>query len=365
MGASPARQNDGASLPRRAVCTFIAGPVIAGRDACQVLRRRGVSGPLRNRGGLVVRLSLLLGALAVADTDTLARVGPLTIDADRFRQRAALVSALAWPELGATWAEQRRRFLTDVLIPELLFALAAEREPAALPAARNRALARALTAALDADAARDTPDEGDVRDYRARHESEFVTPRALSLWRILVASAPEARALIAELRAPTPAAFSRLARERSIDHATHMRAGNLGQVRADGQTEMPELRVAPALFEAADRVQDGQLVPEPVREGEAFAVIWRRASHPAHAESVADVTAFISARLMEERAGEAHRTLLDRLRREQLGEHHPERLVAIVPSFPEPGSPARRHPAVLADGVPPRLLPEPTDRGLR
>jgi peptidyl-prolyl cis-trans isomerase C len=342
---------------------MMGGPEPAAPGAREVLRRWCARAPLRRRRGLSLPLSLLLGGVAVADTATLAQVGPLAIDAARFRQRAALVSALEWPELGATWPEQRRRFL-DVLISELLLTLAAEREPSALPTAPSRALARTLTAALDADAARAVPEEAEVRAYHARYQSEFVTPRALGLWRILLGSEAEARAVIAELRVPTTAAFSRLARERSTDHATHMRAGNLGQVQADGQTQIPELRVAPALFEAADRVRDGELVPEPVREGEAFAVVWRRASHPARAESIAQATPFITARLIEERAAAAHRELLEALRREHLGEYHPERVAAIPPSFPEPGG--RRPPgAAPAGSEPPRLVPEPTDRGLR
>jgi peptidyl-prolyl cis-trans isomerase C len=341
-----------------------AGFGLASPGAREVLRRRFARTPLRRRRGLCLPLGLLLGGVAVADTASLAQVGPLAIDVARYRQRAALVSALEWPELGATWPEQRRRFL-DVLTAELLLTLAAEREPAALPTARDRALARTLTAGLDADAARATPDEAEVRAYHTRHQSEFVTPRALSLWRILLGSEAEARAVIAELRTPTPAAFSRLARERSTDHATHMRAGNLGQVRADGQTQMPELRVAPALFEAADRVRDGELVPEPVREGEAFAVVWRRASHPARVESIAEASAVISARLSEEHAAAAHRALLQALRREHLGEYHPERVAAVSPRFPERGGPPRRFGAAPVGNEPPRLVPQPTDRGLR
>lgn len=336
---------------------------MAGARAREVRRRR-FARPLLHRGGSA-SLALLLGGVAVADTAPIAEVGPVAIDADRFRQRAALVSALEWPELGATWPAQRRRFLEDVLIAEALLTLAAERERPALPPARDRALARTLTAALDAEAAGVAPDEAELRAYYARHASEFVAPRALALWRILLASEAEARAVIAELRVPTPAAFSRLARERSTDHATHMRAGNLGQVSADGQTEMPELRVATALFEAADRVRDGELVPEPVREGDAFAVVWRRASRPARAESLAAATPFITRRLMDERAAAAQRELLERLRREHLAAYHPERVAAYEPSFPESGGPLRRPGAATREGAPVRLVPQPTERGLR
>jgi peptidyl-prolyl cis-trans isomerase C len=314
----------------------------------------------------LVPLSLFCAGLALADTAPLARVGSLEIDAPTFRARAARVAELDWSELGATWPEQRRRFLDEVLIPEALLSLAAEKGPPALPPARDRALCDALTAALMTEAARVTPSDAELRAEQTRLESELSTPRALSLWRILLPTEADARALIAELATPTVAAFSRLARERSIDHATHMRAGNLGQVGADGQTRVPELRVSPALFAAADQAKDGELVREPVREGEAFAVVWRRASQPEQRVSLAASASLIQARLAEQRAAAARGTLLETLRRERVTDYHPERLAGYEARFPEPARLTRRPASAPAAGTAPaRFLPELTDRGLR
>jgi hypothetical protein len=330
------------------------------RDAAYARASRAFGG----QGGWLGLLAIFWAGLAVADSAVLARIGPLAIDAATFRERASRVARLEWPELGATWLEQRRRFLDDVLIPEALLALAAEREQPGLPRARDLALAGTLTAALAAEASRAVPSDADVLAYYTRHQSELSTPRTLTLWRILLPSEADARAVITELAAPTSAAFSRLARERSIDHATHMRAGNLGQVAADGQTRVPELRVSPALFAAADRVADGELVSEPVREGDAFAVVWRRASQPGRSSSPADAAPLIAARLAEQRAAAERGALLDRLRQAHLGEYHPERVSAFEPRFPEPGVPLGRRDAA-PPSAPPRLLPELTDRGLR
>jgi peptidyl-prolyl cis-trans isomerase C len=292
-------------------------------------------------------------------------VGSIAIEAAEFRRRAARVAALDWRELGAAWPEQRRRFLEQVLIPEALLTLAAERLPDASPPARDRVLARTLAAALSDEAARAVPSDADVRAYRARHEAEFGTPRSLGIWRILLATESEARAVISQLAPPTPDAFSRIARERSLDRATNMRAGNLGLVAADGQTAVPELRVSPALFAAAERVDDGALVPEPVREGDAFAVVWRRTSRAATALPATEVSATIAARLAEQRAAAAQDALLERLRREQLSEHHPERVSDYEPRFPAARDRAARSPVTPDSNRAPRLLPEPSDRGLR
>jgi hypothetical protein len=305
----------------------------------------------------------LLAQLAVADTDTLAHVGSLAIDAATFQRRGALVAALQWSELGDTWREQRRRFLDDVLVAEGLLSLAAEQAPVALPRSRDRALARSLEADLLAEVSRVSVSEADVAAYSARFRGELETPRTLSLWRILLASEADARAVIAQLTPLTEAGWSRVARERSTDRATNMRAGNLGRVAADGQTHMPELRVSPALFAAADRVKDGELVASPVGEGDAFAVVWRRASHPARQPPGA-AAAVIAARLSEQRFAAARGRLLETLRRAHLGDYQPELLVSVEPNFPEPGAPLPRLGADL-EARPVRLLPQVTDRGLR
>jgi peptidyl-prolyl cis-trans isomerase C len=221
-----------------------------------------------------------------------------------------------------------------------------------------------LEAALVSEASRAAPSDADVAAFRERYRGELDAPRTLSLWRILLASEADARAVIAQLSPPTEAAWSRLARERSTDRATHMRAGNLGRVAADGQTHMPELRVLPALFAAADRVQDGELVGVPVPEGDGFAVVWRRASQPARESSPAHVATTIAARLSEQRFAAARAQLIETLRREHLTEHQPERVASFEPRFPEPGAVRPRHGGELPSR-PVRLLPELTDRGLR
>jgi peptidyl-prolyl cis-trans isomerase C len=319
------------------------------------------------RGTLARGLLLLLAAVpAAADSATLASVGPERIDADGFRARAARVAAPAWTELGASWPEQRRGFLERVLIPDALLALEAERAPQALPSARDVALARALGAALELPA----PSAAEIDADYAQHRRELETPRALGLQRILVRTEAEARAAIAQLKPLTPAAFSRLARDISIDHATHMRAGSLGFVSADGYTQMPELRVSPALFAAADAVRDGELVPEPVPEGDAFAIVWRRWSRPARLPEPAQARRAIQSRLEGARRASALRELITTLRSQHLRDYSPEPVAGLSPRFDERAAAAAGRVRAGASpdapvAAPRQIVPALTDRGLR
>jgi peptidyl-prolyl cis-trans isomerase C len=306
-------------------------------------------------------ISLSSGAQLGAETGTLARVGPASIDAAAFRARALALAPSEWGALGGSWDERRRRLLDGVLIPEALLAQAAASESGA----RDAALARALLAALASEAASAAPSRAEIDADQAANQRELETPPRLALWRILLPTEAAARAVIARLNPPLGATFKQLAREQSIDTATHMRGGNLGLVAADGQTQLPELRVAPALFEAAARVSDGELVPEPVREGDAFAVVWRRSSRPASALAAADAARLAAARLADQRRARAQGELIARLRRERLVDHHPERVLSYAPVFTER---ARRppRPAPRAEAAAPvRLVPAPTDQGLR
>jgi peptidyl-prolyl cis-trans isomerase C len=330
--------------------------------ASRVGRRRQAP---RVLGSALVLLGLLAAGLGLADgRDVLARVGAITIDMPAFQRRAGLVAELDWPTLGSSWPEQRRRLLDDVLVAEALLAQSAAQAPPALPTARDRALALALEGALREQAA-GPAGAAELDAYAARYRRELTTPRALSLWRILVPNEADARALIARLTPPTEAAFSRLARDASIDLATRMRAGNLGRVFADGDTAVPELRVSPVLFAAAERVRDGELVPEPIAEGSAFAVLWRRASHPERALKAADERRLIETRLAAERSARLTDELLAGLRRTGLADYHPERAAGHVPHFDEPPAGGRHRALGEQPSGPVRLAPEPTDRGLR
>ena len=302
------------------------------------------------------------GSLAGADVDVIARVGRHAIDRARLQGRLATLSRERWPELGATWPERRRRVL-DLLIDEALFGVAAEQRPA-LPPGRDLALAQALRAQLRSEAS--APGAAELEAFAARGPDDASSPRALELSRILVRTEAEARALIAELSTAERARFGQLARESSIDDSTSKRGGYLGWVAADGQTDVPELRVAPELFRAAESAADGELLGEPVREAQGFAVVWRRASRPERASTPAERQRDLAARWAAEHHASAERALLEALRQRELHEFHPDRLAGVEPVFRElarPAATAAKPPAPVRPQ--PRLDPVPTDRGLR
>ncbi len=302
--------------------------------------------------------------LAHADTHTLARVGPFVIDVGSFQERAALLAPFQWATLGNTWEEQRRRFLDEVLIPEALLQAHAGGTKAGWLAPRDAALSEVLLLDLQAQVSSVPVSDLELRRHYEQHRRHYETPRAILIWRILRANELEARELIATLGVPDEAEFRRLARDLSIDEATCMRAGTLGYVASDGQTHLPQVRVSPALFAAADQVRDGELVPLPVREGNHFAVVWRRASRPAKAQSLAEVSAAVRAQLEEQKLAEETRELLERLRANELRDFQPGTLAGFEPPSAAPVA----RPALAREAMPlrpVRLLPKPTDRGLR
>ena len=302
-----------------------------------VRRCRSVPRTRRRLRLLAVSFTLaLLSPLIGADDLTLARVGERQIDASEFERRARLIDPAQWGTWGATWAERRRRLLDDVLIAEVLLDAEAARETPPVASPARTALARAVVADVRAEASATPPSRAEVEQYYRENRREYETEAALLLWRILLRDEKKARELITLLATPTVATFSRLARDESVDEATSMRAGSLGYVAADGQTQMPQVRVAKALFEAANHVKDGELVKEPVREGELFAVVWRRGNRPAQRETLAEVTPLIEQRLLERAAIGASRELVERLRRDALREHRPELLVEYEPTFALP-----------------------------
>ncbi|MEY2931010.1 MAG: hypothetical protein RL033_1759 [Pseudomonadota bacterium] len=298
----------------------------------------------------------------------LAQVGPFTIDAVALAARAARLTPAQRARLGKEWREQRRRLLEEELVPEALLHVESTRQERGLAAASDQALARALVGELERAALARGASPERIALLQAERQSQEA-PRSLLLWRILVRSESDATALLEELGKPAESVWTRLARERSIDTATHMRGGSLGYVAASGQTHMPQVRVAPALFAAADQVEDGKLVPRPVPEGEGFAVVWRRASRsPASAlrgspSTVAGSTE-LGAQLVNEAVASDARALTEKLRAEQLRDYRPELVAGFEArsAVLEPAKPGGTAPVALR---PVTLAPRATDSGLR
>jgi peptidyl-prolyl cis-trans isomerase C len=321
-----------------------------------------------SRAVLLAAVALLATTSARADDadPIVVRVGTSALRASDVTRRLAELPAFQLRALGGTTDEIRRRFIDTVLVPELLHATDAEqRRLAEHPAVRLRirqALRRALVDSLRADAAKNGVPAGEVDAYYAAHEDEFRRPERILIWRILVDDEALARKILGEARGSGgPERFRQAAREHSVDAATKMRSGMLGFVSADGRTDVPQVQVDPALFAAAAKVKDGELVPEPVHEGEKLAVVWRRGTLQKSEQPLESSRDAIRRLLVEQRAEQALRTLESELRARDLKDASPELLDALPPEPARAPAPVRSAPPAGSSAPGPR----PTDRGLR
>jgi len=170
----------------------------------------------------------------------------------------------------------------------------------------------------------------DVKRYYEANPARFHAPARVAIWRILVATKEEAASLLKELKAdPTAKRWSEIAREKSLDAATRMRGGNLGFVAPDGTTPEPGLKADAAVVAAAGAAEDGKILPEPVPEGERWAVVWRRQSMKAVDRPLELEAASIEQVLTHERGEQRVTALLEKLRQDHLKGYEPALVDAI------------------------------------
>lgn len=308
-------------------------------------------------------------AVAQADDPVVVTVGTYTLRKSDVERRLRAVPAYQLRSYGATPEEVKRKFLDQVLVPELLHAaeaerLGLEREPGIYDKIRDALRAALETNVREHTARTQSVTPEDVRAYYEQNRDRFSTPRRLRLSRLLVAERAQAERLLAQVSAAGGTAkWGELVREHSLDKATSLREGNLGFVRPDGQTDVPQVRVDQALFEAALGVKDGELVKSPVKEGDRWAVVWRRGSLEAVDRTVEQEERPIRQLLTRKRLDEAMTGLADRLRGEHVKDVN-ESLLELVDVSSMGDVATRRKP-----GVVPRRAASPSpstgERGLR
>ncbi|HXX69812.1 MAG TPA: peptidyl-prolyl cis-trans isomerase [Polyangiaceae bacterium] len=255
-----------------------------------------------------------------------ARIGAGTVvTAGEVEDLIARMPTFQRTSYGSTPETIRRRVLSEVLIDDRLLEIAAardgiERAPAtayALDRARAMATVRALRARIGGPAA--VPPE-DVRAYYEANRARFESDERVHVWRILCPTRAEAQLVLDSCtqRGSTPSAFAGLAREHSRDKATYLRGGDLGFIAADGSSSFPELRVDPAIFRAAAGVRNGEIVPTPVVENGAFAVVWRRGALAAVHQTLDEAAGSIRDTLSRTRVKEETERLVATLRSSKL-----------------------------------------------
>ncbi|HEU4408311.1 MAG TPA: peptidyl-prolyl cis-trans isomerase [Polyangiaceae bacterium] len=286
--------------------------------------RRGV-----RRWSLAAAFVAIATGAGAGPEEVVARVGPEVITKGELEQRLASMPRLQLAQYGHDAAEIRRNVLEKVLVAERLHGLGAAAK--GLPERRDvrlrlrdvyrAALARAMRA--EAGPAGLVTD-ADVAAYYEQNKARFQAPERVQLWRILVATRDDALAVLDEAKKPGgQAKWAELARRSSLDKATAERGGDLGMVGPDGRSHLPAVRVDVAVVEAARKVKDGEIVPEPVPEGDKFAVVWRRGSSPPLARPLEHEAPAIRQLLERQRLESGTKALLARLRAEHLKEGEP------------------------------------------
>jgi peptidyl-prolyl cis-trans isomerase C len=284
-------------------------------------------------------VSLLSASAFAADVapGPVVQAGKEGADAAAVRRALGRVPAFQLAELGTDDASRRRAVVERLLVPELQAAAEARaRGIAERPRTAERlreVYARAMESELSRLSLEKEPvTDADVQRYFDAHRERFETPVRVRIWRIVVKDEELAKKILAESQgAGGPAKWRAFAREHSLDEATKFRDGDLGFVRVDGQTETPQLRVDPALFAAVEKLQDGQLAPEPLKLASGVAVLWRRGTLPPISRTVAQEAPAIRTLLSRERREEARKKLLAELRAERVKLHE----VALLETLPD------------------------------
>lgn len=287
--------------------------------------------------GLVLAVLALPGRLhaepdAAAEADTARRarvvvtVGARKVTVGELEDHLAGIPPYQIQTFGGSREAVARAYLDQVLVRDLLLAGGAEQRGFDKELPTSQLLMRALSSATLRKTRGPYPSAAavpadDVRRYYDENRTRFDSPERVNLWRILCKTREEAVTVLeAARREPTIAKFNDLAREHSIDKATNLRGGNLGFVAPDGASNEAGVKVEPALVKAAQTVKDGELVAQPVPEGSAFAVVWRRGTVPPNKRTLEESSAQIRAALYRERTEASEKKLIDELRTKNVKE---------------------------------------------
>ncbi|HEX6275629.1 MAG TPA: peptidyl-prolyl cis-trans isomerase [Polyangiaceae bacterium] len=306
----------------------------------------------RRTFGLFVAFTCSLSTALAADASpVIVRVGSASMTQADVARRLAALPSYQLARYGSTPEDQKKRFVAEVLVPEMLFGEEAfQKKLDASPNVQDK-VREALRDSVDRGIREDTlkaqpitPEE--IKKYYDENKARYETPKRIKVWRIQVPDEAAAKAVIGLAKgADGPKRWSEEARERSLDKATAQRSGDLGFVRPDGTTDVPRVQVDPAVYAAVDKVPDGTVVPTPLKEGDHYSVLWRRGSIEATKRTLEDESDSIRQLLERRRIETGRQELLKRLKTEQVKESHPELLEHIEV---EQTAPSRRE--MLRDG---------------
>jgi len=300
------------------------------------LVERSSAPPLESRvaAGALARGEAFLVREARADGEdagdrVIARVGQSVLTVRDVERALSETPRAELAKLGDSPEAIRRAFVERVLLRDLVLAEEARaRGLDKLRDIRDRSLSvlrLMLVQNIRAETKADAVTKEDVEAYFQSHQDKFAAPKRIGIFRILVSSEGEAKELLEELgTTPDPKRWNDLARDKSLDKSTHIRGGNLGMVAQDGTTGKAEAKVDTALYVAADAVKDGELVTHPVKEGDKWAVVWKRQTMRASTRSLEIEAPTIRTALADERMRTGIQDLLEKLRASEIKELNAE-----------------------------------------
>ncbi len=280
-----------------------------------------------------------------------ARVGSQTITAGELARRITGIPPFQLKSFGKTEDEIKRNFLERVMVRDLLLAQGAvdqkldQQENIQERVRATMRSAMAQTVRFESLGAPIT--DAEVAQYYKDNADKFHAPVRVAVWRIQVATKEEAVKVIEEMKKDGSVKhWNDIARERSLDKATNMRGGNLGYVDPEGKTADLAIVVDKAILAAVAPLKDGEPGAQPVKEGEKWAVVWRRQTMQAVDRSLDSEAAGIRQTLGRQRAEAKMKVLLDRATEERVRDVNVELVDEVSVSSQGDLQPLRR-PGVL------------------
>lgn len=297
------------------------------------------------------------------DDAIVARVGSQTITAGELSRRIQSVPPFQLKMFGKSEAEIKRNFLERVLVRDLLLSQGAvDRKMDAQDDVQDRVRATlrgVMVQQIRQEAIAIPITDQDVEKYYKDNIDKYRAPERVAIWRILVATREDAVGVLEELKKDgSVKRWNDLARERSLDKATNMRGGNLGYVSPDGKTTDPAIVVDKALLEAAKPLKDAEMGREPVKEGDRWAVVWKRQTMKAVERAIEQEAVGIRQTIARQRTEDRLNAVLDGARKASAHDVNIELVDDVTVSAQGDLAPARR-PGVLPARKAPAGPPQP------
>ena len=250
------------------------------------------------QSGILLASAASLLALGACDRATDA--GPkspaaVTVNGTAISQRTVDKLAKQHAGSGRPDTPESRRYLIDQLALQLVVAEEAVRkglDKAPEVAEQIDAMKQSVLAnAYVQDYVKNNPVSDDLVKAEYERMKATITGNEYKARHILVEKEAEAREIIARLR-KEPAAFAKLAMERSKDAGSKARGGDLGWFEAK--------RMVPEFAAAAGKLEKGKFTLEPVRTQFGYHVILLEDARPVTAPPMEEVKDEISQQLQEQ-----------------------------------------------------------------